>query len=358
MLLHRGRAEGAQRRRDEEGPPPGYDGRCRDLTPAERGAAPPKVAAGSIRFRTPDDGTQHFVDAIRGEVSVEWSTISDFVIVRSNGTPVFFLANAVDDIDMGITHVLRGEDLIDSTHRVLALRRALGATSSPCTRTCRSSSVRAARALEAPRRGLGRGVPRRRVSCRRDRELPRVARLGARRRARGARSDELVAEFDVDRVNHSAAAFDAQKLEWMNGEHIRRLPVAELAGETLPFAKARYGERLDIRLFEAAVQLAQERSTTLVQIAEQAEFLFVPDDEFEFDGDAVDAVRKLDRVDEVLDAAIEHSSTASGPTTASSCGRSSTARAEAEDRDAGVLHGDQRPHAGVAGVRVDRDARS
>ena len=71
------------------------------------------------------------MDAIRGEVSVDWSTISDFVIVRSNGTPVFFLANAVDDIDMGITHVLRGEDLIDSTHRVLALRRALGIDEQP-----------------------------------------------------------------------------------------------------------------------------------------------------------------------------------------------------------------------------------
>ena len=64
-------------------------------------------------------------------MSVEWSTISDFVIVRSNGTPVFFLANAVDDVDMRITHVLRGEDLIDSTHRVLALRRALGHDDQP-----------------------------------------------------------------------------------------------------------------------------------------------------------------------------------------------------------------------------------
>ena len=64
-------------------------------------------------------------------MSVEWSTISDFVIVRSNGTPVFFLANAVDDVDMRITHVLRGDDLLDSTHRVLALRRALGHDDQP-----------------------------------------------------------------------------------------------------------------------------------------------------------------------------------------------------------------------------------
>ena len=62
---------------------------------------------------------------------VEWSPIHDFVIVRSDGTPIFFLANAVDDLEMGITHVIRGEDLIDSTHRVLALRAALGATDVP-----------------------------------------------------------------------------------------------------------------------------------------------------------------------------------------------------------------------------------
>src|SRR5690348_1120385 len=85
-----------------EGRPPGYDGRCRDLSAAQREAFVAEGRPRSIRFRTPEDGRSVFVDAIRGEVAVEWSTVSDFVIVRSNGTPVFFLANAVDDIDMRI----------------------------------------------------------------------------------------------------------------------------------------------------------------------------------------------------------------------------------------------------------------
>ena len=114
-----------------EGRPPGYDGRCRDLTADERAERREEGRPVSVRFRTPDEGRSSFTDIIRGEVSVEWSTISDFVIVRSNGTPVFFLANAVDDLEMNITHVLRGEDLIDSTHRVLALRRALGHDNQP-----------------------------------------------------------------------------------------------------------------------------------------------------------------------------------------------------------------------------------
>ena len=105
---------------------PGYDGHCRDLTADERAAFASEGRTHVVRFRTPDDGASTFTDAIRGEVSVEWRLIRDFVIQRADGTPIFFLANAVDDIDMGITHVIRGEDLLDSTHRVLALRAALG----------------------------------------------------------------------------------------------------------------------------------------------------------------------------------------------------------------------------------------
>ena len=114
------------------GLPPGYDGRCRDLTTPSagdaRGRGPAALAAVPHARRR---ASARFTDLVRGEVSVEWSTISDFVIVRSDGTPLFFLANAVDDARRwSITHVIRGEDLIDTTHRVLALRagaRAHGA---------------------------------------------------------------------------------------------------------------------------------------------------------------------------------------------------------------------------------------
>ena len=87
--------------------------------------------ASVVRFRTPDTGVSRFHDMVRGDVEVEWSLIHDFVIVRSDGSPIFFLANAVDDIDMEITHVIRGEDLLDTTHRVLALREALGGGPQP-----------------------------------------------------------------------------------------------------------------------------------------------------------------------------------------------------------------------------------
>ena len=115
---------------------------------------------------------------------------------------------------------------------------------------------------------------------------------------------ELVAEFDLERVNTSSATFDAKKLEWMNGEHIRALPLAELVSAVLPFARSRYAERLDIPRFEAAVALAQERSTTLVQIADQMAFLFTSDDRLEIDPASWEKAKSVERAAEVLDAVI------------------------------------------------------
>jgi glutamyl-tRNA synthetase len=286
---------------------PGYDGRCRDLSPRERERQRAEDRPRSIRFRTPDDGRSTFVDVVRGEVSVDWATIPDFVIVRSNGTPVFFLANAVDDIDMGITHVLRGEDLIDSTHRVLALRSALGVETPPVYAHL-PLIVAPGGAKFSKRHGAISVEEYRDAGYLAEALVNYLALLGwAPGDDREVMStEELVAEFDLAHVKPSAAAFDAQKLEWMNAEHMRLLPVEELAGEVLPFAKARYGARLDIRKFEEAVALAQPRATTLVHIAEQAEFLFTPDNEFQIEPDAIEEVSQLDCVDEVLAAAMTH----------------------------------------------------
>ncbi len=119
-----------------------------------------------------------FHDVIRGDVEVEWSLIHDFVILRSDGSPIFFLANAVDDIEMGITHVIRGEDLLDTTHRVLALREALGGGPQPVyAHLPLILGRRPGQALEAPRRGRGRGVPRARVPAGGARQLSRAARM-------------------------------------------------------------------------------------------------------------------------------------------------------------------------------------
>jgi glutamyl-tRNA synthetase len=316
-LLDEGRAyecfctEAEVRERNEaamrDGRAPGYDGRCRDLTEAERAARVAEGRPASIRFRTPDEGKSTFTDLIRGDVSVDWATIPDFVIVRSNGTPVFFLANAVDDADMGITHVLRGEDLLDSTHRVLALRRALGHPDAP---------VYAHMPLILGPGGAKLSKRHGAVSIEEYRDagflpgalLNYLALLGwGPEDDREVLSmDELVAEFELERVNSSAAIFDAKKLEWLNGEHMRAMPLPELVSAVLPFARIRYGPRLDIPRYERAVELAQVRATTLVQIADQMAFLFTDDDDLDIDPASWEKLTRTDRAADVLDAVIAY----------------------------------------------------
>jgi glutamyl-tRNA synthetase len=293
------------------GRPPGYDGRCRDLTESERAARAAEGRPRSIRFRTPDTGVSRFTDLVRGEVAVEWSTVSDFVIVRSDNSPVFFLANAVDDAEMGMTHIIRGEDLLDTTHRVLALRDALG----------ESMDVRYAHLpllVGADRAKLGKRHGSVAVEDFRDRGyLPEalvnyLALLGwAPADGREVMSrDELVAEFDLDRVTHSAAFFDYKKLDWLNGEYIRQLPLDDLARDVLEQATARWGDRVDPATAHEVARIGQERAATITSLVDQAAFLFLTDAEFDVDPeDWANAVAKTERAAEVLDAVIAHLST-------------------------------------------------
>jgi len=288
------------------GRPPGYDGRCRDLTADERAARAAEGRPVSLRFRTPDEGHSSFTDLIRGEVTVEWSTISDFVIVRSNGTPVFFLANAVDDIDMQITPVLRGEDLIDSTHRVLALRRALGHDDQPVY--AHMPMILGPGGGKLSKRHGSVSIEEYRDAGYLPSALVNYLTLlgwGPEDGREVLSIDELVAEFELERVISSSATFDAKKLEWMNGEHIRALPLPELVSAVLPFARTRYGDRLDVPRFEAAVRLAQVRATTLVQIAEQMAFLFTPDDALEIEAASWEKLATVEAAADILDAAAD-----------------------------------------------------
>ena len=291
---------------------PGYDGHCRNLTAAERAARAGEGRPRSVRFRTPDDGVSSFDDLIRGEVTVPWSTIPDFVIVRTSGAPVFYLANALDDADTGITHVIRGEDLTDTTHRMLAIREAVGVPGRPVFAHL-PLLVGADRAKLSKRHGA--------VSLEdfaAQGYLPEALRnylglLGFSLPAdEGGSSreivpvDELVAAFDLTRVSPSPASFDHDKLNWMNGEYIRALPAEEFATRCRPFGAGRYGERLDPAVFAGAMAIAQERATTLAAAADAAWFLFVAEDEFAIAPESVERLRSTERVGEILTAVADH----------------------------------------------------
>jgi glutamyl-tRNA synthetase len=289
------------------GRPPGYDGRCRDLSPERRGALAAEGRPRSLRFRTPDDGASSFIDEIRGEVRVEWATIPDFVVVRPDGSPIFFLANAVDDLAMDISHVIRGEDLIDSTHRVLALRRALDDGPAPIYAHL-PLILGPDRAKLSKRHGAVALEEFRAAGYLPEAVVNYLSLLGwsPGDEREVMELDEIVGLFTLDGVTHAAAAFDHKKLDWMNGEWIRRLTLPELEARALPLAEARFGARLDLELFREALRIGQERAETIGSLLDQTDFLFVPDGELEIDPASWKKLVGTDRVDELLAIVDEH----------------------------------------------------
>jgi glutamyl-tRNA synthetase len=243
---------------------------------------------------------------VRGEVTVEWSSISDFVIVRSDGSPLFFLANAVDDLAMGITHVIRGEDLIDTTHRVLAIRRALGGEVAPLYAHL-PLILQADRAKLSKRHGSVAVEDFRARGILAEALLNYLSLLGwAPDDDREVMDrDEIVDAFDLERVTHSAAIFDDKKLEWINGEWIRRLSRDEIVERVRPIARERYGDAIDEELLVSGVTIGQERATTLVSLADQMSFLFAGD-EFTIEDEVWDDVVRVEQPAAVLDAVIGH----------------------------------------------------
>ena len=247
----------------------GYDGFCRD-----RG-----LASGVLRFRTPDEGQTVIQDLIRGDVVFENKAIEDFVVLRTDGSAVFLLANAVDDLDMDITHVIRGEDLLPATPKVVLIRKALSEGPAPIfahlplivnERRQKLSKRRDDVAVEEYReRGYLPEAMRNYLallgwSPSDDREIVPI--------------EEMVAEFEIDDVKPSPAYFDVKKLDAINAEYIRALPVATFVRESLPWLETDPPwppERFDLAVFEAVAPLVQERVRTLSEVPALIDFFFL-----------------------------------------------------------------------------------
>ena len=289
------------------GQPPGYDGHCRDLSDDERAARRAEGRPVTIRFRTPDEGRSSFVDVVRGEVGVDWANVRDFVLVRPDGSPIFYLANAVDDVDMAITHVVRGEDLVDTTHRVLAIRRAMGVEDPPVYAHCPLILGPGGHKL-SKRFGAVSVEDFRDAGYLPEALLNYLALLGwgTSDGAEVMGAAEIAERFDLVDINKSPATFDAKKLEWMNGEHIRRLAVDELVERVRPFAFARYGDLVADDRLAAGVALGHERATTLDQLAEQLAFLFASDTALEPDAESWDRLASHEGAAELLAAGSAH----------------------------------------------------
>jgi glutamyl-tRNA synthetase len=273
----------------------GYDNADRHLTEEQRAAFRAEGRSPVYRLRMPERDIT-FQDLVRGEVTFRAGTVPDFVLARGDGTPLYPLTNPVDDALMGITDVLRGEDLLSSTPRQIALLEALA------------------------RVGIGTGPFR-------YGHLPLVTGEGNRKlskrdpesnlfhyRERGFVPEgllnylallgwsiaedrdvftmpEMTAAFDVTRVSRNAARFDLKKAEAINGAHLRALPAEEFARRIEPYLVAEgvtSGTLTDDEraLLAAAAPLVQERSTVLSDAARMLRFLFVPEEGFAPEPDA------------------------------------------------------------------------
>jgi len=258
------------------GEPPGYDGRCRRLTDAERRALEEEGRPFALRFAMPE--REHVVrDLVKGEVRFRAGTLRDFVIMRSDGSPTFLLAVAVDDMLMGITHVIRGDDLLAAAPRNAAVIEALGGTppafahvpqvngpdGRPLSKRHGSTSVEAFR-----EHGI---LPEALVNY--------LALLGWSKddHTTFLSRDELTAAFDLDRVSSNPAMFDSQKLEWMNNHYIQTLDDDDdLAARCLHFLSVA-GLTPELGLLRRAMPLVRERMKTLAESVELLTFLFTDD---------------------------------------------------------------------------------
>ncbi|GFE14132.1 glutamate--tRNA ligase [Streptomyces glebosus] len=264
------------------GRPSGYDGTCRELTAEQKAAYDAEGRTSIVRFRMPDAPIT-FTDLVRGELTFTPENVPDYGIVRANGAPLYTLVNPVDDALMGITHVLRGEDLLSSTPRQIALYKAL---------------IELGVAKEIPAFGhlpyvmgegnkkLSKRDPQANLNLYRERGfLPEgllnyLALLGW---SFSADQDlfsvqELIEKFDIVDVNANPARFDLKKAEAINADHIRRLDLESFIAACEPWLKAPYAnwapEDFDEAAWRAIAPHAQTRLTVLSDITANVDFLF------------------------------------------------------------------------------------
>lgn len=254
----------------------GYDGFCRD-----RGLAAGEGRA--LRFRTPDTGETVVVDLIRGEPTFENRLIEDFVIARGDGSPVFLLANVVDDMTMGITHVIRAEEHLPNTPKQQLLWDALGVKPPVWAhvpvvvneKRQKLSKRRDKVALEAYRdEGYLAAAMRNYLM------LLGWAPSGDREIVPWSVIEE---EFRLEEVNPSPAFFDEKKLRAFNGDYIRALPVDEFVAACRPWLTGTdtvapppwQPEEFDEAAFAAVAPLAQTRIAVLSEIVPNVDFLFL-----------------------------------------------------------------------------------
>ncbi|MSQ08266.1 MAG: glutamate--tRNA ligase [Dehalococcoidia bacterium] len=266
-------------RQKAQGLPPGYDNRCRSRPGEELRESRERGVPIVVRLKSPGHGDVTFRDAVRGDITFDSSKIQDFVIMKSDGFPTYHLAHVVDDHEMRITHVLRGDEWIPTSPLHVLIHRALGYEVPVYVhlplllgkdKTKLSKRHGAASALEY--RDLG-YLP--------DAVFNFLALLGwsPGEDIEIMSREEIVRRFTLDRVNDSPAVFDSEKLEWMNGVYIRQMPLDALTDDIMPWLEKaitppwnRVQRPIDRTRVRALIPMIQER---LKRLAEAPDLLAI-----------------------------------------------------------------------------------
>ncbi len=261
----------AQRARGEK---PRYDGTWR---PAPGKVLPP-VPAGVrpvVRFANPTDGVVAWVDAVKGRIEIANTELDDLIIARADGTPTYNFCVCVDDWDMKITHVIRGDDHVNNTPRQINILRALGADIPVYAHLSMilgddgqklSKRHGAVSVMEYPQNGYVR-----------DAVVNYLARLGwSHGDAEIFSMDQFCQWFDLDHITASAAQFNTEKLNWLNQEYIKKMDAEPLGALLVSFLEKTGIPFADGPSPALVADALRERARTLVEMAEQAHYFFVP----------------------------------------------------------------------------------
>jgi glutamyl-tRNA synthetase len=265
--------------------PTGYDRACRNLTRQQYARYEADGVRPVVRFKVPDEGRTAFTDTIYGDIVFENSSIDDFVMLKSDGYPTYQLANVVDDHAMKISHVIRGEEWISSTPRHLLMYRALGYGPPQYIHT--PLILGPDRAKLSKRHGAVSLLEYRDQGYLSEAMLNFLVLIGwsLDDKTEIMTRQQLVESFSLERIGKTAAVFNIEKLDWMNGVYIRSLSIDDFTGRALPFLDkglpANVTRPLDIDYVRKIMPLVQERAKRLTELPALTGFFFA--DELNYD---------------------------------------------------------------------------
>jgi glutamyl-tRNA synthetase len=254
---------------------PMYDGTCRP--PEESIPSLPKDTRYTVRFRSPRDGSTIVEDAVKGRVVFDNRELDDLIIARSDGTPTYNFCVVVDDIDMGISHIIRGDDHLANTPKQILLYHAL--EHSPPQFAHVPLILGTDKARLSKRHGATSVMAYRDMGYFPEAVLNYLVRLGWSHGDQEIFSrDELVEKFSLESVGKSAGVFNPEKFLWVNSHYLKELPLSRLAEDIVPYIEAKgYPVPQDKSWLERMIATLRERSKTLVELVDSAGFYLTDD---------------------------------------------------------------------------------